>query len=368
VNLRGRHFSALTSGAVTGLALLAATLSACTSHGQDATPTGSQSAVSPTTTFASATPGGPPTITLDFGGDVHFTGRTLALLNDPTTALGPISAIFSAADLSMINLESAVTDRGTEQPKQFHFRAPASAFVALKDGGISVATIANNHTLDYGRVGLVDTLAAAKEAGEPIVGAGSNATDAYAPYVATVKGVRIAFIGMSQITELASEWAATDTQSGIAMAFDTNRAINAVKAARQIADVVVVFMHWGQEYDACPIAAQQTLAKQLADAGATMIIGSHVHLLQGDGWLGKTFVAYGMSNFVWWLNDAESNDTGVMRVTLSGSTITKTEFLPAYINRTTGQPDPVTGSEATRISTEYAKLHGCTGLAYAPTP
>jgi poly-gamma-glutamate capsule biosynthesis protein CapA/YwtB (metallophosphatase superfamily) len=267
----------------------------------------------------------------------------------------------------MINLESAVTDRGTPEPKTFHFRAPASAYEAIKDAGVDVVTMANNHTLDYGRVGLQDTLDAAREAGEPIVGIGLNAEQAYAPWITSVRGVRIAFIGMSQIGELASSWAAKDDRSGMAMAFDTARAVAAVRSARQQAEVVVIFMHWGQEYNECPTAAQKSFAKKMADAGATMIIGSHVHVLQGDGWLGKTFVAYGMSNFLWWLNDAQTNDTGVMRVTLTGATITKTEFLPAYINRTTGQPELVSGGEATRISNEVAKVHGCTGLANAPS-
>jgi hypothetical protein len=74
-----------------------------------------------------------------------------------------------------------------------------------------------------------------------------------------------------------------------------------------------------------------------------------------------------LSNFVWWYNDAASNDTGVIRVTLSGSTVAKTEFLPAYIDRTTGQPIPSTGAEAERISAAHAALRGCTGLANAPS-
>jgi poly-gamma-glutamate synthesis protein (capsule biosynthesis protein) len=306
-------------------------------------------------------------ITLAFGGDVHFAERTLKLLDDPATAFGPVTQVLSAADVAMVNLETAVTDRGTPEPKEFHFRAPATAYDAVKAAGVDVVTLANNHALDYGRVGLTDTLNAAKAAGMPTVGAGENAAQAYAPWITTVKGVRIAFLGFNQVTELATSWAALDNRSGLAMAWpDMDRAVAAVRAAKKQADVVVVDMHWGQEYNQCPIADQKTLAKKLSDAGASVIIGSHVHVLQGDGWLGPTFVAYGMSNFVWWLNDAQSNDTGVMWVTLTGTKVTKTEFIPAYINRTTGQPDPVSGSEATRISKEYAQLRGCTGLADHP--
>jgi len=336
-----------------------------------ATPQPSPIGLSPSNSAPAPTvSSGPPQITLAFGGDVHFTERTLALLNNPATAFGPVASLLQSADLSMVNLETAVTTRGTPEPKQFHFRAPASAFDAVKAAGLDLVSLANNHTLDYGQVGLADTLAAASAAGVPIVGAGANASAAYAPWITTVKGVRIAFLAFTQITELASTWVATTSRPGLAMAISSDQiaqAAAAVKAARAQADVVVVFMHWGQEYNKCPIALQRTAAQAFAAAGASIIVGTHVHVMQGDGWIGRTYVAYGLSNFVWWYNDAASNDTGVVRVTLSGSSVVKTEFLPAYIDRTTGQPIPSTGPEAERISAAHAALHDCTGLAAAPS-
>jgi poly-gamma-glutamate synthesis protein (capsule biosynthesis protein) len=316
---------------------------------------------------ATPTPTGPPTITLAFGGDVHFAERTLKLLDNPQTAFGPIAETLSAADIAMVNLETAVTERGTPEPKQFHFRAPATAYDALKAAGVDVATLANNHTLDYGRVGLDDTLNAAKQRSFPIVGAGENAAEAYAPWITEVKGVKIAFLGMSTVNELASTWVAKDNRSGLAMGQDQQRAVQAVRDAAAKADVVVVDMHWGTEYNSCPTAGQKSLAQALVDAGADIIVGSHVHQFQGQGWLGKTYVFYGMGNFLWWYNDAATNDTGVVRVTLHGTQIVKTEFLPAYIDRQTGQPKLVQGAEATRITKEVDDLHGCTGLAAEPS-
>jgi poly-gamma-glutamate synthesis protein (capsule biosynthesis protein) len=310
---------------------------------------------------------GPQTITLDFAGDVHFTERTAKLLSNPSTAFGPVAEVFKQADFAMVNLETAVTDRGTPEPKEFHFRAPPTAFDAVKAAGVDLVSLANNHTLDYGRVGLDDTINAAHAAQVPFVGVGHNVTEAYTPYFTTIKGVKIGVVALSQVTELAGPWSATDTRSGIAMAFDQARSVAAVKAARAQADFVIVFMHWGQEYKNCPIAAQKSIATALSAAGANLIVGTHAHILLGDGWMGKTFVSYGLSNFVWWYNDSASNDTGVLRVTLTGSTITKTEFLPAYINRTTGQPIPSTGAEAVRISAAQAALRACTGLASAPS-
>ncbi len=149
------------------------------------------------------------------------------------------------------------------------------------------------------------------------------------PWMTTVKGVRIAFLAFSQISELSATWVATDSRPGVALAFtqqQIDRAAASVRAAKSMADVVVVFMHWGQERNTCPIALQRTAARAFADAGATIVMGTHAHVMQGDGWLGQTYVAYGMSNFVWYINS--QNDTGVIRVTLSGSTWSRPSSFP----------------------------------------
>jgi len=212
---------------------------------------------------------------------VHFTGRTAKLLRRPATAFGPIAALLRSADLSVVNLETAVTARGKPQPKYYHFRTTAVAFTALRDAGVDIANMANNHVLDYGQLGLTDTLAAASRAHFPVLGIGPSAAAAWAPYIVTVKGVRIAFIGVSQVAELALSWVATRTRSGEANAINLPRTLAAVRAARKKADVVVVIMHWGTDGEACPEASQLALAPKLAPAGASIIIGSHAHMLLG---------------------------------------------------------------------------------------
>ena len=191
--------------------------------------------------------------------------------------------------------------------------------------------MANNHVLDYGRVGLADTMAAARAAHFPVLGIGANAAAAWKPYVVTIKGVRIAFLGVSQVAELASSWVATSTRSGEANSISLHRTLAAVRAAKKIADVVVVVMHWGTEGQACPDANQLSLAPKLAAAGASIIVGSHAHILQGSGWLGHTFVAYGMANFLWW-ETSYSTDTGVLLLTLHGHRLAHARFVPATVS------------------------------------
>lgn len=131
--------------------------------------------------------------------------------------------------------------------------------------------------------------------------------------------------------------------------------------------MIVVYVYWGLEGDSCPPAEARAFAGVMAKAGANIVVGPHGHLLLGDGWIGKTFIQYGLGNSLWWRDDASSNDTGVRRVTLHGSAIVDTELVPALISRRTGQPQLAGGKDAARISHEYANLRACTGLAATPT-
>ena len=353
--------------AVTGAtSALAACTAATPPNRAPATPTATAAAHRPSPAAArlDTRPGTGAPVTLAFAGDVHFTGRTDALLNDPATAFGPISAILKEADFTALNLETAVTGRGTPQPKTYHFRARPAAFTALREGGVDLATLANNHVLDYGQAGLADTLAAARAARFPIVGIGMNAAQAWAPYVTTIKGVKIAIIGVSQVAELAPEWVATSTRPGEANAIDLASTLAAVRAAKRLASVVIVFMHWGTEGTECPDSNQLSLAPRLAAAGASIIIGAHAHMLQGSGWLGHTFVAYGMANFLWWEN-SYSTATGVLMLTLQPHGPLTSRFIPAVVSAT-GQPIPLTGAAAAQAQAHYASLRACAELTAQP--
>ncbi|MFI5916700.1 CapA family protein [Dactylosporangium sp. NPDC051541] len=345
-----------------------ALLAACSSSpapppaaGSPSPPPSAAPSPSPAPSASGAPPAADADLTLAFAGDVHFTGRTATLLQNPATAVGPMAEVLRAADLAVVNLESAVTTRGTPEPKEFHFRAPASAYTALKAAGIDAVTIANNHALDYGRVGFADTLDGAAAAGMPVFGGGRDIDEAYAPLILPVRGVRVAILGFSQIHTLAEAWKAGPATSGIALAWDVDRAVAAVKAARAQADLVIVFNHWGTETESCPNANQRSFARSIADAGADLIIGAHAHVLQGDGWLGRTYVAYGLGNFVWYVGQA---DTGVLRVRVHGRTTTKAELIPAVVSPT-GQPKPLTGAAATTLTNRFAGLRKCTGLSSA---
>jgi poly-gamma-glutamate capsule biosynthesis protein CapA/YwtB (metallophosphatase superfamily) len=304
-------------------------------------------------------------ITLAFAGDVHFAGRVARLLEEPATAFGPIAYVLKSADFTAVNLETSVARRGRPQPKTYHFATTPGAFSALRDAGVDLVTIANNHILDFGETGLADTLAAAKAAHFPYVGAGVNAAAAWAPYVTTINGTKIAIVGVSQVAELASSWVATAHRPGEANAINLGRTLAAVRAAKRLARIVIVFMHWGTEGMACPDQYELSLAPKLAAAGASIIVGAHAHVLQGSGWLGHTFVAYGMGNFLWW-EKSYSTATAVLKLTLHPHAPLTARFIPAVVSAT-GQPIADRGAAARRALAHYAGLRTCAGLSASPT-
>ena len=153
------------------------------------------------------------------------------------------------------------------------------------------------------------------------------------------------------MAQLASSWVATRSRPGEANAIDLRRTLAAVRAARGRA-IVIVFMHWGPK--ARPARTRPAvLAPKLAAAGASIIVGAHAHVLQGSGWLGHTFVAYGMGNFLWW-EHSYSTDTGVLKLTFHPHGPLTARFIPAVVSAT-GQPVP-TGRRAQRPARAYA---GC---------
>ncbi|MEV4703750.1 CapA family protein [Actinoplanes sp. NPDC049316] len=303
-------------------------------------------------------------LTLTFAGDVHFEGRVDKLLANPATAFGPVATELAKGDLTFVNLETPITSRGKPEPKRYLFRARDAAVPALKAAGIDAVSLANNHSLDYGRQGLADTMAAARKGGIGTVGAGKNATEAYKPWRRTVRGVRLAVFAFSQVDDLAAEWAAADGKAGLAMAFDTGRALAAVRAARADSDLVVVLPHWGTEGDRCPNRLQRDFADALVKAGADIIVGAHAHVLQGAGRSGDAYIAYGLGNFLWYssgLFQPYSARAGVLRLTVRDRRVVSSAFVPTVVSGT-GQPTVLTGWRAGLARDNFTDLRDCAGL------
>ncbi len=324
------------------------------------------------TSTATTEPARPGRITVALAGDVHFEGNVRRLLARPGATLGPISRVLREADVAMLNLETPLTTRGRRDPKElelardrYHFRAPARAADVLVDSGVDVVSVANNHAGDYGRVGLADTLAAGRKRGLAMVGAGPDAEAAYAPHVVEADGLEVALLAVDAVQREGSSgvWAAGEDGLGVASARGRapDALLDAVIAASEQDQLVVVYLHWGKEYEACPTQSQRLLVRDLTAAGADVVVGSHSHVLGGGGWAGDSYVHYGLGNFAWY-HDRQSA-TGVLSVTLDADGVVQKEWTPARISATDGRPAPVTGAARTRAVADWRDQRRCTGLA-----
>jgi poly-gamma-glutamate synthesis protein (capsule biosynthesis protein) len=283
---------------------------------------------------------------------------------DPTRVLAPIAPVLSAADLAMVNLETAITDRGDPVAgKAYHFRSPAESFVALEAAGVDVVNMANNHALDYGPVGMADTFDAIASSGMPVVGIGHNAAEAYRPYRAVVNDQRIAIFGAVDWLEpgLVSQWTATDSRPGLAFSIDPAPLLAAVESTRAEVDTLVVFLHWGIEQTHCASPEQHTLAQALVASGADIVVGSHAHRVFGAGHLGGSLVAYGLGNFVYFREDGESGSSGVLLVRATGRRVDGYSWVPARI--THGIPVPEYGGAAVNDTGAWIDRRACSGLS-----
>jgi poly-gamma-glutamate capsule biosynthesis protein CapA/YwtB (metallophosphatase superfamily) len=319
-------------------------------------------------------------VTIAVAGDIHFEGVLRDRLDDPGTALAPATAALAAADVAVVNLETSVGEGGRPEPgKRYTFRASGSALTALAAGGVDVATMANNHALDFGRDMLPSTFAAiaTASAGDrplAVVGIGRDAREAFRPARSDVDGTVVATIGATvaatdPTADPTGQWAATSTAPGTADAVAPARLLRAVARADASADVVLVYMHWGIQGQRCPTEGQRSLAARLVERGADVVVGSHAHRLQGAGRLGDGYVAYGLGNYAWYTPSSGADpDTGVLTLTVQPAaspqgraTVTDAVWEPARIGAD-GLPRPVAGPAADGFAAELTGLRACAGL------
>lgn len=326
------------------LALALVATAACTASPPRAAP--SPTATTPTPT-AAATPTPAKTtapghlagsVTLVFGGDVDFDRTTRAAIaaggvDAPWRYLAPD---LRSADLAMLNLECSVSRRGTPEVKSFTFRGDPSALAGARNAGVDVFSSANNHAIDYGFDAFADTLAAVRAHGIASVGAGRDLAEAERPAVFVVHGVRVAFVGISAVIP-APKWKAGTHHPGVA--FDDDWQITRqVRAARRVADVVIPYFHWGIEYTYVPSAAQHRAARAAIAAGATLVVGTHPHVLQPVENYEGHLVAWSLSNLVFQSRPA-SIHTELLFVTVNADRSVDWHTVPYFILAGVPRPD-----------------------------
>ncbi|MEG0276654.1 MAG: CapA family protein [Coprobacillus sp.] len=290
-------------------------------------------------------------ITLSFVGDMtlgNYAGQTMdgsfdaeyqAQSKNSDYFLKNVKSIFDKDDLTVANLEGPLTNATSHAEKQFAFKGKPEYVNILKNGGVDIVTLANNHSQDYFTTGMNDTKATLDKNNIDYFGLGKVTK-------VEVKDKTFGFLSYS----FASNYSFPDT---LRQQVETD-----VKALKKDVDIVVVYYHWGIERETSPLKTQRTLGQQTIDYGADLVIGSHPHVLQGiETYKGKKIV-YSLSNFCFGGNkNPGDKDSMIYQYTFNfdGDTLTSTsdKIIPVLISSSTTrnnyQPTLASGKDKERI-------------------
>lgn len=252
-------------------------------------------------------------------------------------AFDRLDNLFLEDDLTVVNLECAPSHLGEPLPKAFTFRCDPDALDVARASGVDVANMANNHSLDYGLEAMLDGRDNVESAGIVPVGVGHNLQEATTPALIETQGWTVAVLGMNGVVP-ADWWLADSDRAGMASGDDIEQMVAAVEAAGELADLVVVSIHWMWELETEPRADDRERAEAMISAGADVVFGHHPHRLGDLEFINGQPVFWTLGNFVWpRLSDAGAT-TAVGRVIVSPDGSIDACMIPAFIANS-GQPE-----------------------------
>jgi poly-gamma-glutamate synthesis protein (capsule biosynthesis protein) len=255
------------------------------------------------------------------------------------------------------NLEGPLTAGGTsETNKQYIFRSPPDKVApALARAGFNIVSLANNHMLDYGPQGLEDTRSALDKVGIQTVGAGRNLAEARASAIIMTQGMSVAFLAYS-LTFPEEFWAGANKPG---TAFGHERYVREdVAAARRRADIVVVSFHWGTEGKTELRDYQIGLARAAIDAGASVVLGHHPHILQAVERYRQGVILYSLGNFVFGSYSSTATRSMIALITFRDKQLREIRLIPINVKNAevVFQPQPLTGPDAVEAMAQVQQL------------
>ena len=208
-----------------------------------------------------------PTAQLLVVGDVML-GRGVARINDP---FRDVKQLLASADFTIGNFEGVISSQDLVTATQielygstpYRLVAPVRAAVQLQEAGFDLLSLANNHSMDRGTFGLMDTIGRLERVGIQTLGVGTNLENAYRPLIKDVKGVRIAFLAIDAIPEPIS--AKTTGQELKRAIWDKNRVMAIIRQLVPVSDVIIVIIHWGDEYEIRAGPNQRLAAQEMVE-------------------------------------------------------------------------------------------------------
>jgi poly-gamma-glutamate synthesis protein (capsule biosynthesis protein) len=234
------------------------------------------------------------------------------------------------------------------------FRAPPGAEKALKSANFSILSLANNHTLNFGKEGILKTFYYLKKTKIKFVGAGENKKEAYNHTIIEKNGTKFAFLAYSNGRLVPSFYEASSKRPGIA--FDNKqKMISAVRTANKEADFVIVSMHLGQEYKSTPNSYQKSFARTAIDNGADLVLGHHPHVIQSIEKYKGRYIFYSLGNFIFDQMWSQSTREGLMvKLLFKNNKVTLVEIKPILVENYS-QPRILQGGTAKKVLNRIKK-------------
>lgn len=248
-----------------------------------------------------------------------------------------LEGLFLEDDVTIVNLECSASDLGTPWDKPFVFRCDPAALPAMAAAGVEIANLANNHSIDYGFEAMLDARENLLAVGVDPVGAGANADEAYAPVLYEINGWTIAVLGGGGVGPETGSWTARDDRPGMTNGDSVEAMTAAIGAADEVADLVLITIHWGNQPDTTPDPADVRRAHAYIEAGADGIFGHHSHRLQPLDWYQGRPIAWSLGNFVWQAYPEAAKKTAVAQFVFEPDGRIGACLIPVVIEQT-GHP------------------------------
>ena len=258
-----------------------------------------------------------------------------------------------SADISFANLECPLSDEGPHDPPNCCFRARPETVKVLLDGGFDIVSLANNHTLNAGQVGVRNTIDTLEEYGIAYCGCRrpEEKEHAWDPTYFEVNDLTLSFIACSDFAFEHGSYAQVEDYDELAAK---------LAAAKAETDLLFVSVHWGEEYQSTPSDRQTKLAHYLIDNGADIILGHHPHTLQGVEIYDGCPILYSMGNFVFDQREGERMESAIFHLTYTEGRGWNIFAKPIWIPRSRMGPIYPQEARANKIATRLTKL--CVGL------
>jgi poly-gamma-glutamate synthesis protein (capsule biosynthesis protein) len=247
--------------------------------------------------------------------------------------------VVSDADLALCHLETPLAPPRGPYAAYPSFSSPPQVLAALKETGYDACTTASNHTFDTGAAGVDRTLEELDDAGLAHTGSYRSEAESRRTTIVTAAGVRMAILSYAYGFNGNSFPGGDEWRANV---IDTDRILAAARTARKRgAQIVVVALHWGTEYEHEPNQLQRTVAPRLARSrDIDLLVGHHAHVVQPVERIGRTWVAYGLGNLIaWHTTPVPDNAEGLLvRFTFTPGgdgrfTVTRAEYDPLLVAR-----------------------------------